>query len=105
MSWNKNTVMFSEVDAVMRTLQELETPYTLEVIDSFRGMGLNDYDGDAMYDLRRLQYADTVILEYVELDLDCDTDDCILSTRFILWEVPNEWEAIRHTDKWGECEQ
>ena len=98
MSWNKNTVIFSEVDAVARTLEELGTPCNLSVIATFRGRGLNDME-DTKYDLRRLEYSDTVILEYVVLSADCDADDCILSARFILGQEPREWEAIRHPDE------
>ena len=106
MSWDKNTISISKLEAVKETLDGLNIPYQLSIIDTFRGRGLNDdpyMDGtDTIYELKRLQYAEKVILEYVELDADCDVDDVIYSEQFKLGYEPEEWEATRHTDKTGQ---
>ena len=102
MSWNKNTTNVSEVDAVIRVLKDLLIPYKVKVIGKFRGRGLNDdiyAEGkDKIYKLRRLQYVDKVILEYVNLDADCDVDDVIHSKTFDLKKEPKDWQAVNHID-------
>jgi len=106
MSWDKNTISVSALDGNKRTLDDLGIPYQLSVIATFKGRGLNDdpfMDGtDTVYELRRLQYADVVVLEYVELDADCDVDDIITCQYFKLEDEPQNWEAIRKTDKTGQ---
>ena len=97
MSWDKNTVIGSELEGTRETLDELAIPYKLSTIGTFRGCGLNDGEG-VTYELRRLQYAGRVMLEYAELDADCDVDDVILSQRFDLGNEPKDWQAIRRTD-------
>ena len=106
MSWDKNTISFSKLGAVKEVLDDLIIPYEVSTIATFRGRGLNDdffMDGtDTIHELRRLQYGNKVILEYVELDADCDVDDIICSQQFNLGNEPKEWEAIKHTDKCGD---
>ena len=101
MSWDKQTANLSKLDAVKETLDELEIPYTLTVIAEFRGRGLNDAEGEE-HQLRRLQYANKVILEYAELEADCDTDDKILSRTFGVDEEPKDWRAIREINAFDE---
>lgn len=104
MSWDKNTVSFSEVDSVINTLSSLEIPYAVEIKDSVLGVGINDgviYGDDTYYSLRRLVYKDIVILEQIEKDVDCDTDDIIISHRFPKEKEPEDWEYIVCTDKFG----
>ena len=101
MSWDKNTISVSWLDATKRVLDNLSIPYMLSSIGRFRGSGLND-DDDKMHELRRLQYKSKVILEYAELDADCDTDDVIHSEEFDRGSEPLDWQAVRHTDYNGE---
>ena len=106
MSWDKNTLSFSSVGAVRDVLKDLAVPYQLSVIATFRGRGCNDdpyMDGtDTIYELRRLQYGAKVILEYAELDTDCDVDDMVFSQEYKLEDEPQDWVAIRKTDKLGQ---
>ncbi len=106
MSWDKNTVNLSKINAALEVLNNLAVPYQLTTLDSFIGRGLNDgffEDKGNMYDLRRLQYKDKVLLEYVELDRDCDVNDLILSEEFNVGEEPKDWVAVRKTDKLANC--
>ena len=107
MSWDKNTISMSSLKAILKTLENVGIPHEVSVIGTFKGRGLNDdpyMNGtDTTYELRRLQYQDRVILEHVELDGDCDTDDVIVSTEFWLKDEPKNWEPIRRTNKTGEC--
>lgn len=103
MSWNKNTISISKLDAVLETLDNLGVPYELSTIGEFVGRGLNDGWDTAMHYLRRLKYKDRVILEYAELDADCDVDDIIASAEFKIEDEPGDWQAVRHTDKFGNC--
>lgn len=106
MSWDKNTISVSGLDASKRVLDNLSIPYTLDSIGRFSGRGLNDgpyMDGsDKVYVLRRLRYKDKVILEYAELDADCDTNDVIHSQEFHISDEPLDWQVVRHTDHTGE---
>lgn len=91
MSWDKNTVDCSRLDTYKAILDELGLPYELTVKIAVRGMGLND-DEDTVYELRRLQYNNFVILERMERTSDCDTDDVITSTQFLLEDEPKDWQ-------------
>ena len=103
MSWDKNTVNFSEIEATKDVLDNLGETYQESIIATFRPCGLNDdYMGISSRNLRRLQYKNKVILEYVEVDADCDVDDVILSQQFDLQDEPTDWQAIRKTDKTGQ---
>jgi Fe-S cluster assembly ATPase SufC len=105
MSWDKNTIKTSEIDGIVRILDLLKEPYTLGVKLTVSGRGLNDeFRGgrSKRYDLRRLQVRDIVILEQIEQDGDCDTDDIIRSEIFNAAEEPKDWHYIIRTDKTGE---
>lgn len=106
MSWDKNTIIISKVPAVKETLEHLGVPYKISTIGSFKGRGLNDdtymENLDILYELLRLEYKDRVILEYAELDADCDTDDIVASQEFDLKDEPKDWIAVRYTDKIGD---
>lgn len=100
MSWNKNTVDLSEVDAAERVLRNLKIPYHLSTLKKVQGRGLNDTDDslDNLYDLdnqkyliRRLQYRDIVLLEQMVRTCDCDADDVICSYTFNLTSEPKVW--------------
>jgi len=94
MSWDKQTINLSKLDAVRDTLEEVGVPFRESVIATFRGAGCNDPDYE-MYDLKRLAYRDTVILEYVTMDSDCDANDYIQSIQFDLKDEPKHWAAVR----------
>lgn len=91
MSWNKNTRVESSVDATIEVLKKLSVPYTVTVLGTVIGMGLNDYD-DKRYDIRRLQYRDTVLLEAMYRTEDCDSDDYLISYDFTLDTEPKAWK-------------
>lgn len=106
MSWDKNTINCSHLNAVKQTLDNLGIEYCCTTIGRFSGRGTNDdpyMDGtETLYFLQRLQYGTRVILEYAVLDADCDVDDVIHSSEFDLKDEPKDWEAVRHTDIFGE---
>lgn len=99
MSWDKNTVNCSEIDSIVRVLQDLKIDHTLFLLGAFEGRGLNDNEEDNEHILRQLNYQGFTILEYVEKDADCDTDDVILSWKFEHSKLPEDWQIIRWTDK------
>ena len=104
MSWDKNTIVFSALSSIKELLDDLNVPYQLSVITRVRGRGINDgaWDEETWYDLRRLQFGDFAILENIEQDVDCDTDDIILSHKFELTKEPKDWKPIIQTDKTGQ---
>ena len=102
MSWDKNTVNMSGLDAIKETLDNLGTEYTLTAEAEVRGNGMNDSSGDPPYKLRRLQYGDWVVLERIVKDADCDTDDIIYSQTFLLKKEPKDWQYVVQTDVFGD---
>jgi hypothetical protein len=106
MSWDKQTIKTSELDGIMKVLDLLNEPYTLEVKQTVMGRGINDdswfVGKDKTYELRRLQVRDIVVLEQIEQDGDCDTDDYIKSEIINAAEEPKDWQYIVKTDKTGE---
>ena len=100
MSWDKNTINCSHIDSIVRTLQQLDTLYSLTVEKEVRGMGLNDdipstaapFLVERFYPLRRLEYNRFVILERMERTTDCDTDDLICSYLFDFADEPADWQ-------------
>lgn len=94
MSWNKNTIRTTEVDATLKVLCKANIPYTLEVLGSVVGRGLNDdYNafGDE-YECRKLTYGDVVLIERMDCSSDCDSDDYFTSYEFQKGEEPKEWK-------------
>lgn len=93
MSWNKNTIVASEIDSVIRTLDDCKASYDLTTLGEVTAMGLNDdYNGINRYPVRRLEYQNTVILEQMQRTHDCDMDDCLVSCRFKKGEEPKDWK-------------
>ncbi len=106
MSWDKNTINMSQIDTILDTLRETSIGYNLSVLTKVRGRGLNDSDmfsdKETYYELRRLEYGNTVYLDKIEQDADCDTDDIISSHKFTRATAPKDWEAVIQTDYTGE---
>ena len=94
MSWEKNTINLSHLDATLGVLDDLDIPYEVAVIGEFAGRGLNDGEGK-VYTLRRLQYRGWVILEVVAGHSGCDIDDVIYSSKFRREDEPKNWQFIR----------
>jgi len=105
MSWDKNTISFSEVDAFLRFADIFGADYQLIELAKVRGRGLNDdpymSGEEKLYPIRRVEFKDKVILEYMERHSDCDADDIIRSCIYDKAQVPLEWQLERHID--DEC--
>jgi len=100
MSWNKNTVSFSPIDMIVGVLSDLKIPYQLSVLATVKGYGLNDdYLDLPDWKIRRLQFKNTVYLEQIEQDADCDTDDIITAHKFTIETEPEDWQPILRTNK------
>jgi len=92
MSWDKNTLILSEVSSIVSLLDELHISYTLTVLGTVHGRGLNDTLSDRnYYEIRKLEYKDSVVLEQMHRTEDCDADDYIISMRFIKGQEPKTW--------------
>ena len=90
MSWDKETIVTSEVDATINVLKHLGVEYTLAELGQVPGCGLNDSD-EKMYSIRRLQYNGVVVLEQMWRTCNCDTDDTLVSCEFSNTPVPEDW--------------
>lgn len=91
MSWNKNTIVSSHIDVIVKTLTEVGEKYEVRELAKVDGMGLND-DWDTKYPIRMLSYRNIVVLERMNRHPDCDFDDFIDSHEFDKNYVPKEWE-------------
>jgi len=104
MSWDKNTVNCSSLDAIKDILGKHGIPYKISTLTTVEGRGLNDdFCHLPPWELRRLEHGGYVTLEWIEQDADCDTDDIIQSETFFPEEEPKDWQPIRQTDKTGQC--
>jgi hypothetical protein len=103
MSWDKQTIVLSFVNATIATLKDLNILYTLTELGQVQGNGRNDDDlgkdaeGDPIpigrcYPIRKLEYGDVVILEQMQRTHDCDTDDVILAFKFEKGKEPKDWQ-------------
>lgn len=94
MSWNKNTIVNSALDATIKVLEDVNVPYTLSVRGWVSGNGLNDdidWGESKVYELRRLQYGQHIILEQMERACDCDADDYLNDKEFASYEEPGNY--------------
>ena len=96
MSWDKNTINQSNLNAVKDVLDDLKIKYTLVIKECVRGSGLNDDMCGEMrvYELRRLSYRNFVILEQMNRTSDCDADDTITSQKFTKENEPKDWQYV-----------
>lgn len=102
MSWDKNTLNFSEIDATINVLKDIGETFLLDVLGEVQGSGLNDeqWIGEGedahptmkLYPIRKLIYKNTVMLEQMQRHPDCDIDDVILSFKFIIGQEPQDWQ-------------
>jgi hypothetical protein len=84
MSWNKNTILNNEIDALIASMEELGVPYVVNTIKEVTDLGINAHS--EKIPLRRLIYqnrnGETVyIQEYMARSHDCDFDDVIVTKR------------------------
>lgn len=83
MSWDKNTVNCSKIDAMALILQAANLTYSLKEIGRVRGYGLNDFmdyeSPGEIYPLRELVFENKRFVEQMRRCHDCDTDDTIIS--------------------------
>jgi hypothetical protein len=108
MSYNKNTIRVTEVDATLKVLCKANITYTLEVLGSVVGLGMNDdtYDREGNeisgnYECRKLTYGDTVLMERMDCSSDCDSNDYFNSYEYKKGEEPETWELSVYIDEDG----
>lgn len=103
MSYNKNTINRSAVDATIQVLENLGTSYKVTKLGAVTGLGLNDeifeedmkeilHSEQRYYEIRKLEYKDVIILEKMIRNKDCDVDDYILSYEFKKGCEPKDWK-------------
>ena len=90
MSYDKNTIDISFLDVTKGTLDELDVEYTITYLGEAVGKGVNDIP-EMVYQLRKLEYRDKVVMERMERTYDCDSDDLRVSHIFEKGEEPKEW--------------
>lgn len=92
MSYDKNTTITSDMDAIVRTLDVLKQRYTLRTIDEIHCRGNNNL---GKVKIRRLEYGDRVVLERMVHTADCDDDDVLESHEFSRANDPgNTWQWV-----------
>lgn len=88
MSWDKNTLNYSDIPLVSRVLKILKEPYKVEIMGEVDGYGLNDLSGEK-HRLHKLIFRGKVILEQMVRTHDCDCDDYIHSV--LKNKEPKNW--------------
>lgn len=82
MSYDKNTLDFSEIDTIVRVLDYLakadggEQRYVLTELGTVEGLGVND---EGPHILRSLWHSNITVVEQMQRTCDCDADDVIVS--------------------------
>jgi len=103
MSYNKNTINRSAVDATIQVLKNLKIPYKLTILGKVIGLGSNNevfeedikgilHPTNKYYEIKKLEYKDVVILEKIIRNNDYDIDDYIMSYEFKINYVPRNWK-------------
>lgn len=98
MSWDKNTIRTTEIDATLKVLNNAKIPYFLKVLGKVSGRGNNDEYPDGEYECRKLSYGDVVLMERMECTSDCDADDYFVSCSFLKGHEPKTWELSVNLD-------
>lgn len=108
MSWDKNTIVLSNLDNVATTLEEIGIPYKITELGKLKGFGLNDDlygDKDKYYPIRKLEYTtvkglNVVIAERMIRTHDCDSDDTLISVKLPQSTFDdNEWKLEIYADE------
>jgi len=97
-SYDKNTIDYSRIDATKEVLQELGEEFTVTYLGEVVGQGVNDVP-EMSYFLRKLEYRDKIMLERMERTYDCDSDDVRASYVFKKGEEPKEWPLEIYLDE------
>lgn len=102
MSYDKNTINLSNLEAVSTALNDLTIEHKTIELAKVRGMGLNDHFSDIEdYTLRALVYKDIVEVEQMQRTYDCDSDDFIVSIKFKIDNLPNKFPLETYSDYEG----
>lgn len=101
MSWDKQTIHQSEVDAITKVLDILSVPYSVKIIGEALDRGGYMFDDEKPISLRRLEFVNRVVLERVIRTADCDADDTIVSEMFYVNQEPQKWELEITYDEEG----
>lgn len=94
MSWKKQTINLSKIDKIVENLRQEQIPYIISLLGKVEGKGLNDIlenEEWRVYQLRRLDYDNKIMLERIIQTNDIELDDFIISKVFYKDECPDEW--------------
>ena len=104
MSYNKNTINFSQIDALLIVLDDLKQPYSLFILGEVGAYGMNDDDRQS-YPIRKLVCFESTgikrtIVEQMRRSDDCDANDYIMSECFLGETYPGDenWQ-LETTDQ------
>lgn len=99
MSYDKNTMIFSDITPLVRELIRRKENYHLATLGTVQAKGLNDYfKAVDDIDLRILIYSGGVVLEQMRRTSDCDLDDVIVSEVFNFNELPEKFALEKIVD-------
>ncbi len=109
MSWEKYTINLSQINAIVDVLQDVGMDFTLANITSVLGRGVNDEewvdtaDGEPelkgkIYLIRKLEYANYIIVEQMQKTHDCDCNDTLVSIKFDKDKFPEDFKYEIYTD-------
>lgn len=106
MSYDKNTMIFSDITPLVRELIRRKENYHLATLGTVQAKGLNDYfKAVDDIDLRILIYSGGVVLEQMRRTSDCDLDDVIVSEVFNFNELPEKFALEKIVDVYPNKEE
>lgn len=96
MDFQKRTLRLSKLDVIASELKNQKCNPQIQLLGRIKGRGLNDLiiqrEDYKIYDIRRLDYLDYVILEQFIQTKDMELDDFIVSKKFSKEEMPKYWK-------------
>ncbi len=95
MDFQKRTIRLSRLDLVAADLKNQKCNPQITLLGRIKGRGLNDLiahrESYKIYDIRRLDYMDFIIVEQFIQTKDMELDDFVVSKKFNKENLPDKW--------------
>jgi hypothetical protein len=94
---SKETINLSKVDYIANYLSNNKIPFKIILLEKIKGRGINDTVFPFKkflkreYFLRRLEYANYIVLEQIVFIKDKELDDFIISKEYEKGKEPIKW--------------
>lgn len=90
-SWAKTIEIKSEIDKIIKSLKKTKQKYKLSVLEYLEGRGVSNTG--KRYPIRKLEFDETVLLEYMKRTNHPNDPDIIISEQFSNDSIPLTWST------------